>query len=702
MTQVEAVRPAAGVAPVRVVPRSVFTLTTFLGSFLLFQVQPMVARLALPDLGGASSVWNSAMLVYQALLLAGYAWAHWLHRFPVRRQVQLHLGLLVLACFWLPVGLVSMEPPTGSSVVLFVPFLLLVSVGPVVLAVSAQAPLMQGWFAAGHGTNPYPLYAASNLGSFTGLLAYPLVVEPTMRLAAQRWSWTVAYGVLVALVAGCGYVATRYAAGSAATAPGLPARPGPPPERIGRRLTISWLALSAVPSGLMLSTTTHISTDIMAMPLLWAIPLGLYLLSFTVAFADRRGAARVISRTAPWLLMAIAAYALLSKGLPGYPVALLSLVALFAVSVALHSRLYDSRPPASQLTRFYLTTSVGGALGGLFCGLLAPLVFDWVYEHPVLVVAAAVLVPLGAAAPVGIRRGTSRRRVVYVTTLVSLMLALGGPTTIPSSFNGDRARSYFGVYTVGETADGRMRTLVHGGTAHGMQLLDPAERDTTTMYYGPASGVGSVLSRTEELFGAEAAVGVVGLGAGTLACYKNPGETWTFFEIDPLMVRIARDTGQFSFLSDCAPDATVTVGDARLELGKVEPDAYDVLAVDAFSSDAIPMHLMTREAFDLYDRVVRDRGLLLVHITNRFIDLEPVLAGLVREGWAAALLDDEPSTADQRTHGYAHSRWVALSRTPGQLDARLAQVGGDWQPVSTEHGSQLWTDDHASVLGLLK
>ena len=691
----------------RPVPRSLFTVTTFFGSFLLFQVQPMVARLALPDLGGAAAVWNSAMLVYQALLLAGYAWAHWLHRFPVRRQVLLHLALLGLALFWLPVGLASMEPPTGSSVVLFVPLLLLVSVGPVILVVSAQAPMMQGWFAAGHGQNPYPLYAASNFGSFAGLLAYPLVVEPTMRLGAQRWTWSAGYGLLILLVAGCGYVAARSAARAPAPFAEVadvdePADDGPV-EPITRRRTAMWLALSAVPSGLMLSTTTLLSTDIMAMPLLWAIPLGLYLLSFTVAFADRRGAANLITRVAPALLLVLGAIALLSKGLTGYPVAAFSVVTLFAVAVALHSRLYDSRPPIRQLTRFYLTTAVGGALGGLFCGLIAPLAFDWVYEHPILVVAAAALVPLGTRAKKPRAAGDAAFpvRAAYLVTLVSLMLALGGTTTIPASFDGNRARSYFGVYTVADKPDAGMRVLVHGGTVHGMQLLDTSERDEPTMYYGSTSGVGLVMARTAELFGDDASVGVVGLGTGTLACFKRPGETWQFFEIDPLMVDIAR--GKFHFLADCAPDAEMTVGDARLELGKMAPDSYDLLAVDAFSSDAIPMHLMTREAFELYDRVVRDDGLLLVHITNKYLSLEPVLASLVGDaGWTAAVRADTPAQADAEHFGYVPSRWVALSRTPGQLDARLAQVGGEWRELVGDDRIRPWTDDYASVLPLLR
>ncbi len=341
----------------------------------------------------------------------------------------------------------------------------------------------------------------------------------------------------------------------------------------------------------MLSTTTHLSTDIMAMPLLWAIPLGLYLLSFTVAFADRRGLARAMSRVTPALLMVLGATALLSTGLTGYPVAALSVLTFFAVAVSLHSRLYDSRPPTRLLTRFYVTTAVGGALGGVFCGLVAPLAFDWVYEHPILVIAAAALLPLPLAARldrsrvlvagclfaalsaalvltghlqvflllVGLGMGAVLARwgrVVYVVALVAVMLALGARSTIPASFDGTRARSYFGVYTVKDSPDGHQRVLVHGGTFHGMELLSPELRDEPTMYYGETSGAGLVLAQADAVFGPQASVGVVGLGAGTLACYAQPGQTWEFYEIDPLMVHIARDSGKFHFLEDCAPDCS--------------------------------------------------------------------------------------------------------------------------------------------------
>ncbi len=732
----------------RVAPRPLFVVTVFVGSFLLFQVQPMVARLALPELGGAAAVWNSAMVLYQVLLLAGYAWAHLLARFRVRTQVGAQLALLLVASLWLPIGLSDMDPPLGDSVVLFVPLLLLVSVGPVIFAVSAQAPLMQQWFASsGSRGNPYALYAASNLGSFVGLITYPLLVEPTTRLADQATRWTLLYAVLVLLVGVCG--AATLVGARRRTDHAAPETPAEPRTRapIGARQVGLWLALSAVPSGLMLSTTTHLSTDIMAMPLLWAIPLGLYLLSFTVAFADRRGPARFLVRTAPYMVLVAGAMALVSGGTGNYVVAALSVVTFFVIAVAVHTRLYDSRPDAESLTRFYLVTSVGGALGGVFCGLLAPLLFDWVYEHPILVVGAAVLVPLSAVSRTFDLGGAVRERglparaallaviaagsvalfalhgftlhlvlivlmatlgvltwswrTAYVVLVVGLMLGLGARTMGPS-FNGDRARSYFGVYTVRNQPDQDVRILMHGGVAHGAEMTAPGEERFPTTYYGPSSGVGLVLGDATSLYGASASIGVVGLGAGTVSCYRQPGQSWRFFEIDPLMVSIARDDSRFHFLSDCAPDVPVDVGDARVELGKLPSDSFDVLAVDAFSSDAIPMHLMTVEAFDLYDRVVRDDGVVLVHITNRYIDLEPVLRSLTeREGWHAAVRQD--LGAEQPGTGYLFpSKWVALTRDPAVLDEVTSGTGAEWRPLSDARSSRAWTDDFASVLPLLK
>ena len=365
--------------------RSLFVATIVTGSFLLFLTQPMVARMALPRLGGAPSVWNSAMLVYQALLLAGYGYAHWLARLRPRRQVGIHIILLGLAALWLPIGLTSALPPTTGEPEFWVPWFLISSIGPVFFIVSAQAPLMQRWYALESSRgDPYPLYAASNLGSFAGLISYPLIVEPLLGLRQQSWLWTGIYALLVLLVAACALTVPGKAVES------VPEETEAPPT--ARRI-LHWIALAAVPSGLMLSTTTHLTTDIVAIPLLWVLPLGLYLLSFVIAFAERRKLADTITMLAP-LVILICGGPVFARGAsnPLFAVTL-GLVLLLAIAVALHSQLFRLRPAVGHLTKFYLAMSFGGMLGGLFCAIVAPLVFSWAYEHPLLILAAALLVP---------------------------------------------------------------------------------------------------------------------------------------------------------------------------------------------------------------------------------------------------------------------------------------------------------------------
>ncbi|MFL6801838.1 MAG: hypothetical protein ACJ8EQ_08755, partial [Sphingomicrobium sp.] len=374
VTIAEELRPAAGFARLR------FVATIFVGSFLLFLVQPMIARMALPRLGGAPSVWNSAMLVYQALLLAGYAYAHWLGRFQPPRQAMIHVAALVLAALTLPIGLMAAMPPPDANPFLWVPWLLLVSIGPLFFVVSAQAPLLQRWFALTGGGDPYPLYAASNLGSFGGLITYPLLVEPLLPIGEQRLLWSLGYGLLVLLVGWCSLGLPRTAAEPREQAAAAP--------RPGARQIAEWIFLAAVPSGLILSTTLHITTDIIAMPLLWVLPLGAYLLSFTLAFAARRGPADFVIRIAPLILLLACFAIFMNQTWLAVVFCGVSIVNLFTASVALHSRLFETRPPAQHLTFFYLMMSVGGALGGLFCALIAPLIFDWTYEHLLLLAAA--------------------------------------------------------------------------------------------------------------------------------------------------------------------------------------------------------------------------------------------------------------------------------------------------------------------------
>lgn len=720
--------------------RALFVATIFTGSFLLFLVQPLVARMALPRLGGAPNVWNSAMLVYQALLLAGYGYAHRLSQMTVRRQAQLHIGLLAVAAISLPIALADLPPPTPGMEVLWVPALLALTIGPVFFLVSAQAPLMQRWYAADPAAGaPWALYAASNLGSFSGLIAYPLLAEPLLSSGAQSWGWSIGYGLLLLVVA-----TARLRWNAPKPAPVEAADPG---EAIGPRRIALWLALSAVPSGLMLSSTTHLTTDLFAMPLLWVIPLGLYLLSFTAAFSDNRTLTNAVSQVAPLFVLLSGGYAAASSHSTAAAPFISSTALLFIVCVALHGRLYDSRPNPTQLTLFYFVMSAGGALGGLFTALIAPLVFDWVWEHPLLVLAAAALLPrsslfdwrrLPGIDPAPARIATAMlfavalglcwflyqatstedqptillfaltvgiavlgcmlagSRWLIVPLLAALMYAQGGWATVDTSLGDKRSRSYFGVYTVRDYAANSMRTLAHGTTLHGQQSRDPKLRRLPLTYYGPGSGVGVAFANAAKLVGPNARIGVVGLGTGTLACYRQPGQRWRFFEIDPAVLEYSRN-GTFTYVADCAPDAEVVIGDARLELAKMPAGSFDLLAIDAFSSDAIPLHLLTSEAIGVYIDRLSPKGVLLVHISNRFIDLEPVLAAAVKQRGLAAVARDDLQAGNQAVL-FTSSTWIAIARDPAQIAAlgKVAPAFG-WTSLDPP-AARAWSDDHASIL----
>ncbi|URW76672.1 fused MFS/spermidine synthase [Sphingomonas donggukensis] len=734
---------AIGVAPVRS-RRALFVATILTGSFLLFLVQPMVARMALPKLGGAPAVWNSAMLVYQALLLGGYAYAHWLATLSQRRAATIHLGVLALAALWLPLGLFASGMPAGAEPALWVPWLLGASIGPLFFAVSAQAPLMQRWYAlAEPGRDPYALYAASNVGSFGGLIAYPLLVEPGLALKMQSLVWSGGYVLLIALVALCAW---RLPRGDDAIAAAATVSPPPPRRRVAH-----WIVLAAVPSGLMLATSTFLTTDIVAVPLLWVLPLGLYLLSFTVAFAADSRVAKLVTTFAPVMILLFGGAVIAGRQDTPYLNALMALLLLFAVAVALHARMYALRPEPDRLTGFYLAMAIGGALGGVFAGLLAPVIFDWTYEYPLLILAAGALAPqlfllpfvgrfwrvegwprsiriaavvalTGALILVGLRNPggwlghtpenfaflalavlgvlTVGARISYVVVLAGALFLFGGYRALEVTMQGDqRTRSYFGVYTIRDYPD--VRTLAHGTTLHGVELTgSPLRERVPTSYYTPGSGVGRAMMAVPALYGPNARIGVVGLGTGTLACYAQPGQDWRFFEIDPAVVRIARDPAKFRFLSRCAPDATIVVGDARRQLLEQPTSGLDLLALDAFSSDAVPMHLMTREAFATYARALQPRGLLLVHISNRFLDLEPVVgAAGAGGGWYGAQITFEPGIDDGTSA--STSDWIALSRDSAVLGALVAQ-GGAWRPLRLRKGFVGWTDDYATILPLLR
>ena len=728
-------------------PRWLFVATILLGSFLLFLVQPMIARIALPRLGGTPAVWNSAMLVYQALLLGGYAYAHLLGRLTPRAQGRAQLAVLLAAAVFLPIGLNDRVLPVGAEPAVWVPWLFAISIGPLFFAVSAQAPLMQRWFAIVRpGEEPYALYAASNVGSFAGLIAFPLLVEPLMPVTSQRWLWSGGYIALVVLVVFCIRLLPASGAQSNVDAGQHPAGKKAPGPDLARWLT--WTVLGLVPSGLMLATSTFISTDLLAIPLLWVLPLALYLLSFSVAFASNRTLADAITRYAPVTIIVFGGILMGGVTTAALLAVFIALMVLFVASVALHTRLYRLRPTPAHLTSFYLAMSIGGALGGVFSGLVAPVIFDWTWEYPILILATGSLMPQSFLAQQAARLWLTPRsrliaiviyvivlailfvlalepiandraspfllptfvaiallgivaigaRLPYMVVLASGLALFGGLQALNLSIRSDaRVRSYFGVYTVADAP--RRRTLIHGTTVHGVQLAgNPTRERTPTTYYVPGSGVGRVMTLAPALYGPTARIGVVGLGTGTLACYHRPGQRWRFYEIDPTMVRITRSS-RFTFLARCAPDTSIVVGDARLSLERQAGATLDVLALDAFSSDAVPMHLLTLEAFDTYGRVLSSRGILAVHISNRYLNLVPVVAAAARaRGWHAAILNYTPDAFEEDA---SKSAWVVMTRDAGVFDA-IRHDGGEWADIRPRPGFRAWTDDYGTILPLLR
>ncbi len=755
--------PEAPAAPARTLGRlqlPVFGAAIFLGSFLLFLVQPLFGRLLLPVMGGAPAVWATALVFFQGALLAGYLYAHLLQRLALGLQLGVHLGLLALALLTLPLAVapVDMGGRAGGAVALALLALMAASVGPVFVLVSAQAPLLQAWFArGGHraAANPYMLFAASNAGSLIGLLAYPLLLEPTTGLSAQGALWASLYAGLILMTALSGAAVLaggpRPPAVRAAWSPAADA-----PVSWARRLR--WLLLAAVPSGLLVSTTTHLTTDIMAIPLLWVGPLALYLLSFIAVFSRLGPAiARLAAGVAPFLLILAGAAALMLMARSALLHGLLSLMMLLVASLALHGALARDRPAPARLTAFYLWMSAGGVVGGMLAALVSPLLFDWTWEHPLLLLAAALLLPARPLTPGLARAWASRgpvgrvlrvalppaalliswwlgtalnlaeispamwaclaalagfavvaigRPLAFTWQLAMLMLAVGGWKQLDISLTeGARTRSFFGIYTIENVQSLKLRRLLHGTTLHGIQSLDPALETEPMSYYGRASGVGLALAAAPRLIGPGARIGFVGLGTGSMACYAEAGQRWTAFEIDPVMVALARDPRAFTYLSRCAPDLAIEVGDARLKLASGPPARFDILAVDAFSSDAVPLHLMTREAFATYLRALAPGGILLIHISNRYLDLEPVVAAHADSlGLAARALLHVPGGLDPGG-GRAHavSNWVALAREPEVLDRLVEETApDDWRPLRNPAGLAPWTDDRASILPVLK
>jgi hypothetical protein len=732
----------------------VFTLSLFVSATLLFLVQPMFARMALPLFGGTPGVWNTCMVFYQAALLAGYGYAHLsLRQLGARRQALCHLLLLAVPWLLLPIGIAAdWRPPVDASPTATLLMLLLTSVGLPFFVVTATAPMLQAWFSAtGHrsGRDPYFLYAASNLGSLLGLLGYPLVVEPHLTLAQQARAWSIGYAVLSGLIAWCAILLWRAPPAAAAeiSPPSSEARV-PAPSWL---LRFRWLALALVPSSLMLGVTTHIATDIASVPMLWVIPLALYLLSFVLVFARRALIPRrLMLRLQPLLILFLSAWFFVQDVNLHWPLVLLHLAVFFVTAMVCHGELAATRPDAGRLTEFYLWMSLGGVLGGLVNAILAPWLFSSVFEYPLMLVAACMLRPsaaqtavpwrirlndllfpsllfaLLAAASYWLRHSEWAQQyqlqydpyvravlfgggalVVLTFSLRPLRLGLGVAALLFAAGALDRdtqtilqqTRSFFGVIRV--KSDGNYHSLEHGTTRHGMQNFTSEERrgDPLT-YYGREGPLGQVFSKKVESASFRE-VAVIGLGAGTTAAYGLPQLGFTFYEIDPAVKQIAEDTRLFTYLADSrARQKSIVLGDARLMLAQAPAHSYDLIIFDAFSSDSIPLHLVTREALQLYLEKLTPDGLLLLHISNRYMDLAPILGRLAQQAGLKALIQSNETTEADRKRGMLPSTWVLMGRD----DLALAEFQTDsrWRTIPLPPGTPLWTDDFSNILSALR
>ena len=727
---------------------AVFVASTFTSALLLFFIEPMFTKMALPLLGGSTAVWSTAMVVFQFLMLAGYLYAHLLSRYlPLKAGLMVHVALLALTVFALPIRLSTVIGPTPThGEAWWLVGLFLTSIGLPFFALAGNGPLLQAWFsrtAGAEGRNPYALYAASNLGSFAALIAYPVLVEPSAGLNWQARAWTLGFLALALMIGACALAARGGRAAAPAVQPATPVAAASPKVQD----ILRWVVLSAIPSGLIVAATAHISTDVAAAPLLWVIPLALFLLSFVLVFRDRPLLPmRLVATLVP---LAGLSLAITGLGDQNNPLALLGLHLAFAflgVLVCNH-RLFMSRPDPSQLTGFYLWLSVGGLLGGLFSGLLAPMIFNRVLEYPILVALVVWVAALDAQSPsarviriavaasaacgilvfAGLRAAQAygaigpdfgryaalvisltglvallafRRPVIIAALLPVLLIAADQARVLEPGL--DYGRSFYGVHRT-ELWDGRDRVLFDGTTIHGaIRLADMAGpvgsvRPLPLTYYHPEGPMAETVRAVPKVAGGRR-LGVVGLGTGAIACDGRAGDRWTFYEIDASIARIASDPSKFRFLPVCAPQANLVLGDARLTLAKAPERNFDYLLIDAFNSDSIPIHLMTREALGLYLSRLTPDGLLVLHITSRHLELESVVAALVRgTGVQAVIKRDKPPPAkslDDRVGSVV----VALSRSQQAL-APLTAKGG-WRPLR-DRGVRPWSDDFSNVFGAL-
>lgn len=800
-----------------------FRVAIFLGAGLLFLIQPMFAKMVLPMLGGSPAVWNTCMLFFQGVLLAGYAYAHATNKLlGAKPQALLHM-IVLIAILFLPAISIPNDwtPPTGTTPIFSLLGLLFIVVGGPFFAVSATSPMLQQWFAATNherSENPYFLYSASNIGSMIALLSYPFFIERILRLEMQTQVWKYGYILFVIAMGICGYFVLLSKREKSTAENRLSEEVG---ERantdIVQQQTIQqqsvtwasrlfWIALSFVPSSWMLGVTTYLTTDISPMPILWIIPLTLYLITFIIAFSDQPFIRYSwVSRAFPIVILILAASTIFNAGIP---LMVLHLIAFFVGSMVCHLELAKRKPAAKDLTEFYFWVSFGGLLGGVFNGLVAPILFPWVLEYPITLMVACLLRPtLGSTADsdsqekvepsqtlenqnasssnskrkknVGLKTRSKSTTKSTPKTLqkaesqsanedddleaekklqLVLFLIFGASVAVMAQvfpFQGTLAltlvaivslgllcacyfmnrpkwfavplglllifsqleppqagetvlftkRGFFGVNRVVDGPSGLQKRLYHGKTVHGLQTTDSSRPELLhepTSYYHRNGPLGEIfeLGQSDRSF---KQIGVVGLGAGTAACYWKPGQYFTFFEIDPIVQEIAENTEYFSFLSHCGKENyEIVLGDGRLKLAEIENGRFDLIVFDAFSSDAIPMHLLTKEAIESYQSKLSPNGLLAFHISNQFFDLEPILGDLSEAAELESVtFHDREVTDEEFSTGKAAASYVVMAK---QLSATGLPTGNqsNWKPTKKSARGIPWTDDFSNVLDAIK
>jgi spermidine synthase len=677
-----------------------YALTTVISAFLLFQVEPVIAKIILPWFGGSAAVWTVCLLFFQLVLLLGYAYAHALVRyFEPRIQTMVHGVLLVASLAALPIYPSQALKPAGTADPTWgILSLLALTVGLPYFLLSTTGPLLQAWYAREYkGGMPYRLYALSNAGSMFALLSYPVLFEPRLTTHEQSWTWSIAYGAFVLL---CGFMALRssqYEPPNKVVANELPA-----PKPVARQY-VMWLLLPATASLLLLAITNHISQNVAAIPFLWILPLSLYLMSFILCFEGSGW-----YRRNPYLhLLAFAlggmAYGITvdtTGNMPIWWMLVLFGLGLFTCCMVCHGELALLKPDPQYLTHFYLMISAGGALGGIFVALVAPRIFKSFYELPLGLMLCAVLVLLALSLDPGIAGWFRGWRMIVplagAVGTVYMGVYLGREIQVQAQDSRVMVRNFYGALRVrdngAENELNTVRTLTNGTINHGEEYVNVAKRRMPTTYYGPQTGVGVAL-REKQKKGA-IRVGVVGLGTGTVASYGRLGDYYRYYEINPLVPPITR--GQFYFVPDCPAKLEIAMGDARLSLERESPENFDVLVVDAFSSDAIPVHLLTREAMALFFRHLRADGVLAVHISNRYLDLQPVVEG---EAEALGKLSRTIDTEEDTRVDVFPATWVLVYAPDSAFEPPEFRDSAD---IKSRRKVRMWTDDYSNLFQILK